>query len=37
MHNFRESDIDDVKYAVFKTAGGMYIPFVGGKIAKVDG
>ena len=35
-HNFRESDIDDAKYAVIKTSGGTYIPFMNGKIAKTD-
>jgi hypothetical protein len=35
-HNFREAVIDDTKYAVIKTAGGTYIPFINGKIAKTD-
>jgi hypothetical protein len=37
-HNFRlnELDIDDARYAVFKTSGGIYIPFLSGKIAKTD-
>jgi hypothetical protein len=36
-HNFRlNQDIDDAKYAVFKTSGGTYIPFLNGKIAKSD-
>lgn len=35
-HNFRESDIDNAKYAVFNTSGGTYIPFLNGKIAKTD-